>query len=107
VPAYVKGWCCKAREGTMRQGFRDVGYLFVPHVLTFRPAMISRRVWREQVRVLAREIGNASPSGVRQWFQTHYPLLMALIPRYRRREFAQGVIERATEPDGEHNEIAG
>ncbi len=57
VPAYVKGWCCKAREGTMRQGFKDVGYLLVPHVLTFRPTMVSRRVWREEVRVLAREIG--------------------------------------------------
>ena len=91
----------------MRQGFKDVGYLFVPHVLTFRPAMISRRVWREQVRVLAREIGNASQSGVRRWFQTHYPLLMALIPRYRRREFAQGVIERATEPGGDSNETEG
>lgn len=32
----------------MQRGFSDVGYLFVPHVCSFRPAMISRRVWRRR-----------------------------------------------------------
>jgi hypothetical protein len=105
VPAYVKSWCCKAREGTMQQGFSDVGYLLAPHVRSFRPAIISHRVWRQLVRVLAEQVESRNHPGVRRWFQTHYPLLMTLIPRRRHREFAQGVIERATESGGEHNEI--
>ena len=97
VPAYVKGWCCMAREGTMQRGFSDVGYLFVPHVCAFRPAMISRRAWRQRVQMLAEQVETRNQSGVRGWFHTHYPLLMTLIPKRRHREFAQGVIERGTE----------
>lgn len=97
IPAYVKGWCCKAREGTMQQGFSDVGYLFVPHVCSFRPAMISRCVWRKRVQMLAEQVEARNQSGVRGWFHAHYPLLMTLIPKRRHKEFAQGVIERGTE----------
>ncbi len=38
-PGHVRGWCVKAGEGTMKQGYRDVGYLFAPHVHDFRPSV--------------------------------------------------------------------
>ena len=93
-PPYVMGWCCKAREGTMQQGFEDVGYLFATHLGSFRPETIPARLWRRRVRLLREHIETANHTGIRYWFRFHYPLLMNLVPASRYREFARGVIER-------------
>jgi len=81
----------------MQRGFKDVGYLFAPCVLSFRPLKASTEWWRKQVHVLATEIQAGSQSGVRRWFRVHYPPLMELIPSAQEREFAKGIIEQPLE----------
>jgi hypothetical protein len=98
LPAYVKGWCCKASEGTLQCGFADVGYLLAARVRSFRPAAVPPRLWQRHMRTLEEHVEARNQAGVQRWFHTHYPPLMHLIPKRRHREFAQGVIQRATEP---------
>ena len=99
-PTHVRGWCVKAGEGTMKQGYRDVGYLFAPHVCRFRPATVPGWLWLRRVRSLAAPVEAENPAAVEQWFHAHYPLLMDLIPQDRHQDFADGVIERVAELTG-------
>jgi hypothetical protein len=75
-PRYVKGWCCKARERTLRRGYRDVGYLLAPKLRAFRPERFGPRTW------------------ALEWFAEIYPQLMAVIPAGDRQQFVAGVLER-------------
>jgi len=96
-PGHVRGWCVKAGEGTMKQGYRGVGYLFAPHIRRFRPAHRSREVWRWRVTRLRRIAVAGDAPAVHEWFQRHYSPLMQLIPEACQTEFAEGVIERFAE----------
>lgn len=81
----------------MKQGYRDVGYLFAPHIRRFRPATVPGWSWLRQVRALVAPVEAENPAAVELWFHAHYPLLMELIPQGRHQDFAEGVIERAAE----------
>jgi hypothetical protein len=96
-PGHVRGWCVKAGEGTMKQGYRDVGFLFAPHIRRFRPPAIPNYSWLRRVRALAAPVEAGNPAAVQQWFHAHYPFLMELIPTGLHQEFAAGVIERVAE----------
>jgi len=87
----------KAGEGTMKQGYRDVGYLFAPYIRRFRPPAIPNYSWLRQVRALAAPVEAGNPAAVQQWFHAHYPVLMELIPAGLHQDFVAGVIERAAE----------
>ena len=78
----------------MKQGYRDVGYLFAPHVRSFRPARRSLRGWRRRVMLLGRLALAGDSADVHGWFQQHYSPLMQIIPQAEQAEFAAGVIER-------------
>jgi hypothetical protein len=96
-PGHVRGWCVKAGEGTMKQGYRDLGYLFAPHIRRFKPAAIPSYSWIRRLRSLAEPVEARNQAGVERWFQDQYPQLMELIPVGLHQEFAAGVIERAAE----------
>jgi hypothetical protein len=96
-PGHVRGWCVKAGEGTMKQGYRDVGYLFAPHIRRFKPPAIPSYSWVRRLRSLAEPVEARNHAGVEQWFQLQYPRLMELIPVGLHQEFAAGVIERVAE----------
>jgi len=81
----------------MKQGYRDVGYLFAPHIRRFKPPAIPSYSWIRRLRALAEPVEARNQAGVERWFQTHYPGLMGLIPVRLHHEFAAGVIERAVE----------
>ena len=93
-PGHVRGWCVKAGEGTMKQGYRDVGYLFARHIRRFRPARRSLRGWRRRVTLLGRLALAGNSAAVHGWFKQYYSPLMQLIPQAEQAEFAAGVIER-------------
>jgi hypothetical protein len=84
----------KAGEGTMKQGYRDVGYLFARYIRRFRPARRSLRGWRRRVTLLGRLALAGNSAAVHGWFQQYYSPLMQLIPQAEQAEFAAGVIER-------------
>jgi hypothetical protein len=84
----------KAGEGTMKQGYRDVGYLFAPHIRRFKPAAIPAWSWLRRLRALAESIEARNQVDVEQWFHRHYPQLMELIPPKWHESVAAGVIER-------------
>jgi hypothetical protein len=81
----------------MKQGYRDVGFLFAPHLCRYRPARRSREGWRRRVTVLRRIAVARDAPAVHEWFQRHYSPLMQLIPEPCQTEFAEGVIERFAE----------
>jgi hypothetical protein len=87
----------KAGEGTMKQGYRDVGYLFTPHIRRFKPPAIPSYSWIRRLKSLAKPVDARNQAGVERWFRAHYPVLMELIPVGCHREFAAGVIERVAE----------
>jgi hypothetical protein len=93
-PRHVRGWCVKAGEGSMKQGYRDVGYLFAPHIRRFRPARRSRIGWQRRVTMLGQLASARDSAAVHRWFQQHYSSLMQLIPQAQQAAFATGVIER-------------
>ncbi len=78
----------------MKQGYRDVGYLFAPHIRRFKPPCQSREGWRRQITIL-RWLALAGDAGpVHGWFQQHYLPLMQLMPQAAQTAFAEGVIDR-------------
>lgn len=81
----------------MKQGYRDVGYLFAPYIRRFRPARRSREGWRRRVTALRRIVVAGDATAVHDWFRRHYSPLMQLIPEACQTEFAEGVIERFAE----------
>ncbi len=84
----------------MKQGYRDVGYLFAPHIRRFKPAAIPAWSWLRRLRALAAPVEAGYVAAVEQWFHAHYPVLMELIPQGRHQDFAEGVIERVAELTG-------
>jgi len=50
------------------------------------------------MRTLGEHVEARNQAGVPRWFHAPHPPLMHLIPKRRHREFAKGVIQRATEP---------
>lgn len=88
----------------MKWGYRDVGYLFAPHIRRFRPATVPGWSWLRRVRALAAPVEAGNPAAVELWFHAHYPLLMELIPQGQHQDFAVGVIERVAELAGGEEE---
>jgi hypothetical protein len=84
----------------MKQGYRDVGYLFAPHIRRFKPGAIPVWSWLRRVRALTAPLEAGNPAAVEQWFHAQYPRLMELIPVGLHHEFAAGVIERVAEQIG-------
>ena len=78
----------------MKRGYRDVGYLFAPHIRQFKPATIPAWSWPRRLRALAVSIEARNRADVEQWFHRHYPQLMELIPPNWHEAVAVGVIER-------------
>jgi hypothetical protein len=99
-PGYVRGWCCMAKHKSMQRGYRDVGYLLVARLRAFRPARCGVRAWRRQLALLDEHLKRNEKGAIRQWFRTHYPALMNLIPARRHGELIAGLIERAREETG-------
>jgi hypothetical protein len=81
----------------MKRGYRDVGYLFAPHISRFRPSAICGWSWSRVVQSLATPIEAGNTAAVEQWFRANYPKLMELIPQTRHEDFANGLIDRAVE----------
>jgi hypothetical protein len=84
----------------MKQGYRDVGYLFAPHIRRFKPPAIPSYSWLRRLRALAEPVEARNQAGVERWFQAQYPRLMELIPVGLHQEFVAGVIDRASELTG-------
>lgn len=95
-----------AKGKTMQRGYRDVGYLFAPHIRAFRPAQYDARSWRKHVTLLDEHVSNNEKGEIRLWFKTHYPALMHLIPERRHCEFVIGYVERVREDTGSCGAIA-
>jgi hypothetical protein len=93
-PRYVKGWCCKARERTLRRGYRDVGYLLAPKLRAFRPERFGPRTWARQLGRLHRHLQAADEAAALEWFAEIYPQLMAVIPAGDQQQFVAGLRER-------------
>jgi hypothetical protein len=86
-----------AKSGSMQRGYRDVGYLLAVRVGEFRPSQFNARLWRRLVMCLFEYVRRNQKTAIREWFRSHYPALMHLIPDRRHREFIAGFIERAEE----------
>ena len=93
-PAYVRGWCCKARDRTLQRGYRDVGYLLAPRLRSFRPDRFGPRTWARQLGRLRGFLHAADEAAALAWFAEVYPQLMALIPVGEQPQFMAGVWER-------------
>ena len=93
-PGYVRGWCCKASEGSMQQGYRDVGYLLAPRLKVCRPVWCRIPEWRERLGVLRSHVLQGKAAHISRWCWESYPRLMELIPKPRRRSFVAGLAER-------------
>lgn len=93
-PAYVKGWCCKARDQTLQRGYRDVGYLLAPKLKVFRPERFAPRAWARQLGRLRSLLRAADEAAALGWFAEIYPQLLAVIPVGDRPQFVAGLRER-------------
>jgi hypothetical protein len=93
-PGYVKGWCCKARDRTLRRGYQDVGYLLAPKLRAFRPERFDPQTWSQRLGRLRWLLQAADETAALAWFAETYPTLMALIPAGDHRQFVAGVRER-------------
>ncbi len=93
-PGYVKGWCCKARDRTLRRGYQDVGYLLAPKLRAFRPERFDLQTWSQRLGRLRWLLQAADETAALAWFAETYPTLMALIPTGDHRQFLAGVRER-------------
>jgi hypothetical protein len=94
-PAYVRGWVCMARDGSMQRGYRDVGYLFAMKLREFRPDWFSGRAWRYHLRTLWASLETCDDRAATWWFAATYPNLVALIPTRQQAHFMAGVREIA------------
>jgi hypothetical protein len=93
-PGYVRGWCCKARERTLRRGYRDVGYLLAARLRRFRPARFTAAAWAERLAELGGVFDRRDDAAAAGWFCETYPRLMTLIPAALHGEFVAGARER-------------
>ncbi|MFM8892708.1 MAG: hypothetical protein ACKOTB_14005 [Planctomycetia bacterium] len=93
-PAYVRGWCCKARDRTLARGYRDVGYLLAAKLRRFRPPGLSPRRWRRNLGRLRRLLEQDDERAALCWFTETYPELVAMIPVGERWRFVAGVRDR-------------
>jgi hypothetical protein len=93
-PGYVRGWCCKARERTLRRGYRDVGYLLAARLRRFRPEQFPVEAWPARLATLGGFFDRHDDAAATDWFRETYPRLMALIPAGAHGEFVAGAGER-------------
>lgn len=93
-PGYVRGWCCKARERTLRRGYRDVGYLLAARLRRFRPERLPATTWAARLTVLGAFLDSRDDAAAVGWFRETYPRLMTLIPTAHHAEFVAGARER-------------
>jgi|GEM_PF-3491066 len=93
-PGYVRGWCCKARERTLRRGYRDVGYLLAGRLRRFRPDQVPAEAWAARLATLGEALDRHDDTAAVGWFRDTYPRLMALIPAADQGEFVAGARDR-------------
>ena len=96
VPRFMWALCMEARQGG-RNTYRNVGYQLAIHLGEQRPADIQLKEWIEEVEDLNRLLGSdsytADPEDAWDWFTSHFPRIMELVPSRRRAQFVAGVRE--------------
>lgn len=93
-PAYVRGWCCKARDRTLIRGYRDVGYLLAAKLPRFQPVGFSARRWGGHLGRLRGLLEHDDEQATLCWFAETYPDLLAVIPVGERGQFVAGLRDR-------------
>lgn len=92
-PPYVLGWFRKAHAGTMRRGYRDVGYLITRRLHRFRPSWLRAREWRCHLETLRRSLDRYDELAAFKWLAATYPDFVAMIPADQRGHFLAGIRE--------------
>lgn len=106
VPTRFRGWCYTASEGGRSGGYRWVGLQFGNELLSLEPYDLEPDEWHTVVHWMVTECidpgveddasGTAAPvdyEALDVWLHRHFPRIMKLVPKRRRRQFIDGIVE--------------
>jgi len=92
VPAYFKIHCVEASRGGSR-GYEEAGYHLAIHIDDSEiPDDLDFEEWSIQIKNMISLLDDTDLEGVWEWFNSHYPKCMKLVPRRRMEQFINGVI---------------
>jgi hypothetical protein len=93
VPSFFRACCRDAAQQNHRLDYSNAGYHLARHLLRLAPLETEFDKWANEVDALWRLCELSDVDTVIRWFVDRYPRCMALVPKRRRRKFAQGVFE--------------
>lgn len=97
IPTFFRACCREAR--TQRNGYAGPGYHLAIGLAGMVPYDCDDDDWQEELNKLEALLSPTDPGKLRddnavwEWFASHYPKCMALVPRRRREQFLKGVYQ--------------
>src|SRR5262245_17411626 len=91
VPTFFRCCCIEAERQINGLDYSTPGYHLTLHLRELSPYAAADGEWETAVEDLGTRIEEGDIDAVIHWFNEHYPLCMSLVPKRRRRKFAQGV----------------
>lgn len=91
VPTFFRALCHTAAQGGT-DSYESVGWNLASSAGGLAPHDLDLDEWAEEIANLQKLAAQEDRRGIWDWFASHYPRAMAMIPARRRDRFTEGVL---------------